>query len=62
MEDEVLSVLGSIGYRGIPSRDKLSSKDKLIKYVIYVIQTNVVGIPAWNTVWINVMAIVNQTN
>ena len=46
MEDDVLSVLGSIGYRGIPSRDKLSSKDKLIKYVIYVIQTNVVRIPA----------------
>jgi hypothetical protein len=22
--------IGSIGYRGIPSRDKLSSKDKLI--------------------------------
>ena len=37
MEDDVLSILGSIGYRGITSRDTLSSKDKLIRYIIYVV-------------------------
>ena len=43
MEDDVLIVLGSIGYRGIPSRDTLSSKDKLIRYGFLVIHSTVVN-------------------
>ncbi len=38
-EDEILTVLWSVGYRGIPSRESLANKDKLIRYMFSVINT-----------------------
>ena len=32
MEDNVLAVFDEVGYRGIPSRETLESKDKIVRY------------------------------
>lgn len=37
MEDNVFAVLDEVGYRGIPSRETLESKDKIVRYYyIYI--------------------------
>ena len=32
MEDDVFAVLDQVGYRGIPNRETLRSKDKIVRY------------------------------